>query len=157
MIHLTDDPVPVSGGFWSLLFRPVLSRSGHRAGRLIDIEISDNKITVIEVIHRFRKIRIPADWITNTNTLKKNSALILDRDPFYTLLGRTVYDGAGRKLGKVRNLKQIGNTEKFDSFIVKKGWLSRSLLIDGEKIQVKKKGILLEYEAPLRIDDEHEQ
>lgn len=143
MIHLTEDPRPETGHFWSLFLRPIVSRTGHPAGRIIDIELRGAELRSFLLFYRFRLIRLPANMVANLNDLQKKSALLLKDEPYYTLLGRIVYDAEGKRLGRVKHLYQIDHTNEFESFLVKKGIFSRTRLIEREKIQVSKKGILL--------------
>ncbi|WCL49454.1 hypothetical protein [Leptospira sp. GIMC2001] len=130
-------------GFWNIFWRPLLSKSGEKAGRLIGFSFRGTKIISFQVYYKFRIVDLDAKYLRNWDSMNKKSVIILDIDPIYLLKGRSVYDESGKKIGRVVKVDQVGYYNEFDSLFVKNRFFLPSIQISKNKISVLKKNILL--------------
>lgn len=149
MHYLSNEPEKISGlSFWRILGRRVFSRSGTPCGRVIGIRFKHVKVLDVTILYnRWTLVRIHSSMIQNLEDMQKNSFMILNVDPFYILMNRTVFDHNGQRMGRVRKIKRSGYDNSIDSILVKDGFFSKSWTIPWQDVAVHKKSIILKEDA----------
>ena len=119
----------------------VISKSGEILGRIKEVRM---KGFGVEGIIFYRPWSFGSTFIDKSfiKVFNQNEAL-LNINPVTSLKGLSVYDTAGRDIGKVRKVMRPDKRNDFTSLVVKNRFYSRSVLIPKDKIDIMKKNIVL--------------
>jgi len=125
----------------SLIGKKVISEKGQNLGKIKDIAYYGEKILGIFISKRFslKKILIDKSYIQNI----QSDTIILTLNPVTSLIGKTVFDKDGKKIGKVKKVIRTNNNNDFKEILVKKHIFSMSLILPKSKIDVMDKNIIL--------------
>lgn len=122
----------------SVLGKKVYSKSGEYVGKIIDVLAHKRTISAVHV----KKPRTECMLDVNFIQSESQKTIMLSIDPVVLLLRKTVYDKAGKKLGKVIDIVKKGENDPKE-LIVKKSIFSRPITVSGSDIDVAKANILL--------------
>jgi sporulation protein YlmC with PRC-barrel domain len=129
--------------FWSIFLRPILSKSGERAGRAVSIHFSATQVTKLTVWFGLRRYKIDSSLIRNLGNIQSGRKIILDIDPIFLLIGKSVFDKDGKKLGTISKIEQLGMYNDFDGILVKRKFYLPSTRVEKSQIKVQNKNIIL--------------
>lgn len=146
MIRITQSDEIQDNSFWGLPGRKVISRYGNYSGRVIGVYFQGTGITALQILYRFRRIKISIEYVENFESLHRETSLLLSIEPSYLLIGRLVYDRSGRKLGQVRNISRMESGDEIQELVVRKGRFGRALRVHAADIETMKKNIILRRE-----------
>ena len=124
---------------------PVITKSGEIIGRVSEVRLDGFCVegVVVERFLNFRSVFIDKSFIKVFN----QNEVLLKINPVTELVGVRVYDGSGRKLGKVSKVLRKNNGNDFDSLVVKDGFFARPSLVDRSHIEIMKRNIILNVES----------
>lgn len=123
--------------------KSVISSTGEIFGKVKDVFVENGKIIGVIVKNKSRDIFIDISYI---NDLFANS-LMLKINPIFRVLGMSVYDVVGKKIGKVVDVEQSNNTlNEISKLIVKKNLFSKSIYVNYSNVDSDVKNILLKKE-----------
>lgn len=124
---------------------PVISKSGEIIGHVSELRLNGFNVEGI-IVKRFFSLRSVFIDKLFIKVFNQNEVL-LKVNPVTELLGVKVYDGSGRKLGKIKKIVRGNNNNDFKSLIVKDGFFARPLLIDRSQIEIMKRNVILNVES----------
>jgi sporulation protein YlmC with PRC-barrel domain len=123
----------------------VITRSGEIIGRVSEVRLDGFCVegVVVERPLFSGSVFIDKSFIKVFN----QNEVLLKINPVTELVGVKVYDGSGRKLGRVSKVLRDDNKNNFKSLVVKDGFFRRPLLVDRSHIEIMKKNIILNVES----------
>lgn len=124
---------------------PVITRSGEIIGHVSEVRLNGFSVEgiVVERLFKMHSVFIDKSLIKVFN----QNEILLKINPVTELIGIKVYDGSGRKLGKIQKVIRNNNKNDFTSLVVKDGFFKRPLLVDRSQIEIMKKNIILNVES----------
>lgn len=129
--------------FCSYINKKVYSKKGMFVGKVSDVIMKDYLMVGV-LVNANKKIFIGKEFFKSDS----ESAIMLKIDPVTEIIGKTVYDSTGKRLGKVVGLKRKGTGNSYSELLVKKAIYSRSFSISKKEVEIAKKSVILnkEYE-----------
>lgn len=70
-------------------------------------------------------------------------AMMLQIEPVTNIIGKLVYDVEGKKIGKVKDIERLNNSNDYKALLVKKYVFSKPLVIEKNKVSITKKNVIL--------------
>lgn len=141
-------PVSETVGSHKVIGKKVLSRDGENLGVVAGLYLDPEALTVeaIEVNKGLFSGRyyIGREYI---DTLTPKGA-VLNILPIKELQNKKVFDNRGHELGRVKDFKRSGKTNKFSALIVDRGVTEKDLLVPQKQIAEIGKNIKLTIKAP---------
>lgn len=126
-------------GFFSFFWKKIISHSGNPCGRILDIFIQDGKLAGFAVIRGFRTYFIGSEFVENDS----GEAVVLSIEPVYLLIGKSVFDSEGRRLGRLNRLVRNDRSNEFAAIVVKRKFYTPGMTIPASHIAVSKHNIVL--------------
>lgn len=138
---IADQAIKLDDRAKMYLTKKVYTLSGNKLGTVKDILFANGKITSLLIKGRNENI-------IDFKHIKPeiNDRIMLSIDPISLLLGKTVFDKEGKKLGKVKSINQIDNKNEFTEMTVKRNIFTRSQIIKAAEIETLKENIILNTE-----------
>ena len=122
----------------SYVGRKVFSRSGNEIGKVKD-SVMLNHALVGFVVKGKNKMIIGKEYIAS----ESKDSIILSIDPVTELMGKQVFDKAGKLLGKVNDVQRQTNSNNFIALIVRNKIYSKPIVIPKKDIDNCQENIML--------------
>ena len=146
MIRLLKNETEIGISIYRFIGAKILSSAGEYCGRVIGLYVAGGKLTGFSVWFRRKIIYMDISYIANLNSFSRQRSLLLSEIPYYTILGKIVYDADGKKLGVVKAVEQKGTENDYNAFTVKKFIFSRSVRFQKHLVQLVRKSVIVEVE-----------
>lgn len=129
--------------FSSYLGKSVYSKRGMFVGKVLDVIMKGD--SMIGVLVKANKIIFIGKEFFKSDT---ENAIMLKIDPVTEIIGKTVYDSSGKRLGKVVGLKRKTTGNTYSELLVKKAIYRKAFSIPKKEVEIAKKNVILnkEYE-----------
>jgi len=124
----------------SYLGKKVYAKKGDFIGYVRDVMFKGNIIQGIFVKGK-RNIFIGKEFFEH----ESEEAFVLSIDPVVCLIGKQVFDSAGKRIGKVIDIKRKSNANTYSELIIKKVFYRRAFSIPKEDVSVAKQNIILKH------------
>ena len=122
----------------SYINKKVYSKSGEVVGNIYDVLLDKGRFSGFLVGGK-RKMFIGKEFIESESA----KALVLNMDPVFNMIGKLVYDGAGKKIGNVSGVNRKSNANVYSEIMVKTSLVKRSTPVSREDVGIAKKSIIL--------------
>mgnify|MGYP006293988337 CR=1 FL=1 len=122
----------------NILNKKVLSKSGEYVGRVKDIILKKDVFQGIFVLGK-NKIIVGREFIASIS----KDHIMLKIEPVTNMLGKTVFDSRGKRIGKIKDVTRKSHTNNYHEIRVKNSMFKRSFLIPKKEIATAKKSIIL--------------
>lgn len=118
------------------LGKKVFSVSGDKIGTIKDVVFENG-------VHKgfllSNKLFIDKEYFSKDY----DHAMMLLIEPVTSIIGKLVFDVAGTKLGRVKDIERSNNANDYQSLLVKKNIFSKPLVIEKKHVDITKKNVIL--------------
>jgi len=129
-----------------ILKKKVIARNGKKVGEIGGIYIHPKRLTV-EGIKVKKGILEVGDFIGKGYIQSLNhEGAMLKITPVRELLHMLVYDSAGKKIGKVKDVKRSNKTNNISSVVIDRGLLKDDAIVLGSSIREISKNMTLKVQ-----------
>lgn len=130
-------------GLKKIVGAPVISKDGDEIGKVVEIFFTEHKIAGFVLSHKKGpKVFIGEEYIEKFN----EDAVIIKINPITSMIGLTVFDSAGKKIGIVKEVVRQNNSNSFTGIEVKGSVLRKKKTIPKSEIDEIKHTIMLNKE-----------
>ncbi len=124
--------------FSSYIGKRVYSKKGMFVGIVLDVILKDGSMIGV-LVKANKKIFIGKEFFKSDT----ENAIMLKIDPVTEIIGKTVYDSTGKRLGKVVGLKRKTTGNNYSELLVKKAVYKKAFSIPKKEVEVAKKSVIL--------------
>ncbi len=119
--------------------KKVLSKSGEYVGKVYDVILQKGSIIGYLVSGKVR-IFIGKESIAS----QSEKTIMLKIEPVTNIIGKKVFDAAGKKIGSVFDLKRKSTANTYTDLKVRQAIYKKSFLIPKKEVRVSKKNVILD-------------
>ncbi|MBR9703581.1 hypothetical protein GOV10_06070 [Candidatus Woesearchaeota archaeon] len=119
--------------------RNVFSKSGEYLGKVNDVIAKKYVVAGVLVGRGKRQFALDFKYVESDT----DKALMLSVDPIFSLVGKQVFDAAGKLLGRVIEVKRSTAANNYESLVVRKVPWRKPLIVEKKDVDIAKKNILL--------------
>src|SRR3989338_3307062 len=132
----------------SIIGKKVIARNGKKVGEIGAIHIHPRRMNVEGIVVRKgfleRKNFIGKNYIRTLN----NEGAMLNIIPAPELIGMTVFDMEGKKIGRVKRVHRERKTNNVTSTVIGRGVLKKDTVVRGSSIDEIGKNVTLKIRVP---------
>jgi len=123
----------------SYIGKQVLSKSGEFVGKVYDIVLE--KETIIGYLVKGKtRIFIGKEFISS----QSEKTIMLKIEPVTNILGKKVFDAAGKKIGNVIDIKRKNTSNNYIGLNVRQAIHKKPFLVPKKEVRVSKKNVILD-------------
>ncbi len=126
--------------FSSYIGKKVFSKSGEYVGKVYDLLFKDDTFSGIMVDKR--DVFIGKEFFRG----ESEKSIMLKIEPVTNLIGKQVFDTAGKRVGSISDVKRKSNSNNYMDLMVKKAIYRKAFAIPQKDIAIAKKNIILKKE-----------
>ena len=120
--------------------KKVYSKSGEYVGKIHDLLLKDDRF--IGVLIDRRDVFIGREFFRGESA----DRIMLKIEPITNLVGKQVFDAAGKRIGSVSDVKRKSKTNNYTDLWVKKAIYRKAIAVPKKHIDIAKKNIILKKE-----------
>lgn len=133
------EPIDIDSKLKDTFGKTVLAENAEKIGVVKDIVYQGNKIEGFLVKQNSLSVFIDYSHIKDIS----GKSVFLKINPVTRLVGMTVFDQEGKRLGKVIQVQQKGTENELKSIVLKKNVFSKKEEISASKVDISTKNIIL--------------